>query len=367
MTRVLMASNDQTFSPALTHAYHARGLDVTAGVPNLDPAFGRFDVLHVHWPEELAGWSARDKARTDKVLELLDWWKQRAVIVATVHNLVPHRAERLDGPESVYFNAFYERVDLLCHFSGYSRERYAEQYPAIPQARQIVQPLNTYDHLLPLMRGREAARAQFGVKPDEHVFAVCGAMRLPAEMNLVRAAWSRLRDPSARLLLASGPSWSGLDPVRRTAGKVAHRLWLRDRRISRLGGQVDDSTLVGILEAADTIIIPRLGHHLNSGLVPLALTFGTGILAADLGANREIVPQPQNELYEAGNADSLIEAMRRQMVKSSAEVRAANLAHRDTIGWGAALDMIWPRVVEIGRHKRLPAFTSAAQGEAAGL
>jgi glycosyltransferase involved in cell wall biosynthesis len=360
MTRILMASNDQTFSPALSHAYHARGLDVVAGIPNLDPAFGRADVVHLHWPEELVGWGQnhRDPERTARALDLLDRWRQRAVLVATVHNLVPHGTDRLDGPEAAYFNAFYRRVDLICHYSDYSRARFRETYPDLDDARHIVVPLNSYSHLLPLAQGRAAARGALGLSADEPVFAVCGAIRHGEEMVLVRDAWRAFRRPDARLLLATRPNWASIPQSRRLAAKLRHGLWLRDGRIRRLPPGPSDAALVQILEAADALLIPRLGHHLNSGLIPLALTFGTAVVAPDRGANREIVPLPANELWAPTGPRAFAEAMARQADKDSAAVRAANLAHRDTIGWARILDLIWPRLAAIGQARGIGAFTA---------
>lgn len=358
MTRVLMCSNDQTFSPALTHAYHARGLDVVAGISNLDPAFGAFDVIHLHWPEELVGWGTHSAspARTARALALLDWWSERAVLVATVHNLVPHHARRLDGPEADYFRAFYERADLICHFSEYSRERYREVYPSLAPDRQICHPLNSYDHLLPLARGRQAARAALGLDPDAPVFALCGAMRKREEMTLVRSAWRRLSRRDARLLLASRPALGSMGLASRTMEKTIHRIWSRDARIRTLDAHPDDEALVRIVEAADALLVPRIGHHLNSGLIPLALTFGTGVVAPDRGPNREIVPLPANELYDAQDPVSFAAAMDRQAAKSAQAVRDANLAHGRMLGWDGILERIWPRVVGAGRAKGLAAF-----------
>jgi hypothetical protein len=46
-----------------------------------------------------------------------------------------------------------------------------------------------------------------------------------------------------------------------------------------MGGQVDDASLVRVVEAIHGVIILRFGNHLNSGLLPLVLTLGTPVIA----------------------------------------------------------------------------------------
>src|SRR5215471_7496887 len=105
--RILVASDDLSFNPALVAAYLARGHKVTTGVSNFALRLGDYDIVHLHWPEELVGFgvNAADAGRTVQALDDLNWWATRAVIVTTVHNLVPHAARGTDGPEAAYFRA----------------------------------------------------------------------------------------------------------------------------------------------------------------------------------------------------------------------------------------------------------------------
>jgi len=355
-----MCSNDRTFAPALTQAYRDRGFDVVAGVDAFETDPASFDLIHFHWPEELVGWGAnvRDPDRTAALLAKLDRLRGSTVLVATIHNLIPHNTEALDGPEAAYFAAFYERMDLIGHYSAYSRERYAQVYPSLDPDKQIVQPLNSYAHLKPLAGGRAAARQALGLADAPGpVFALCGALRTIDELELVQSAWRGFNRQDARLLLATQPSWKGVGSVRAFIGRVVNRVWRNGPRIVRLPDRPDDATLVQIMEAVDALLIPRLGYHLNSGLIPLALTFGTGVIAPDSGPNREIVPLPTNELYTPGDAPDFARAMERQAAKSESAVRAANLAYlAEHMGWDRILDLLWPHVVAAGRAKGLAAF-----------
>ena len=348
MARVLVCTNDSTFTPSLYHAYRARGDDVVVGVSNLDPKIGRFDVVHLHWPEELVQYQL-DEYSANRVLNLLDWWRQRAVLVASVHNLVPHEEDEIGGPWATFFRQFYERVHLLCHFSEYSRRRFKEVYPSLQKIKNVIYPLNRYDHLRPLSTGRENARRALGLPDNAPVFAVCGTLRKFEEISLIRKAWRRFDRPDARLLFAARAP-AGKRYLRRAADMLVQRLWERDSRVLRFGPYANDELLVRLVEAADAMLVPRLGHHLNSGLIPLAFTFGTPVVAPDSGANREIVPLPMNELYDMGDPGSLVAAMKRQLRKGPSACQDV-LRHAEGLGWGKMLDVIWPHVIELSRER----------------
>jgi glycosyltransferase involved in cell wall biosynthesis len=358
--RILVASNDLTFNPALIDAYRAAGHEVHAGVPNFMLGLGDYDVIHLHWPEELVGFgvNSADPAKTQPVLDRIDQWAKRAVLVATVHNLVPHSTKRLDGPEASYFDKFYSRIDIICHFSEYSRARYLETFPNIPLAAQLVHGLNSFDHLLPLAQGTGAARKALGLPEDQYVFSVIGALRKPEELSLLRHGWSQARLNQANLLLAANPPWYEMRLHHRMVDKMMHRRWLRVNPLVRtMGGNLDDKTLVRVVEASDALIVPRFGLHLNSGLVPLALTFGTAVIAPDYGLCREQLSASANSLYAAGDPTALAQALHQQVMLDPAKVRRENLEFiRSTGGWANILATIWQTVKQRGRDKGIRAF-----------
>lgn len=341
--RLLMCSNDITFSPALSQAYDRRGVDVTAGIPNLFLKLKNFDVVHFHWPEELVGFhgASSDPAKTEPVLRLIDWWRERATLVATVHNLIPHSA-KLNGPDARYYTAFYERMDLICHFSEYSRQRFGEVYPGIDASRQVVHGLNLFDHLRPLSRGRAAARASLGLPQEARIFVLAGAVRQYKEMVLIEKAWRRAAQPGDLLLIATQLPWAGQKGIRRIVKQAIFAARLSGKPVECYNRTLSEEELVWVVEAADALLIPRYGNHLNSGLLPLSLTFGTAVIAPDYGIYRETVPLPANALYEPGNPEALAKAIRAQAAKNSADVTAANLAACGAFGWDNILERVWP-------------------------
>lgn len=365
--KILVASNDLTFNPALVSAYRDAGHEVHAGVPNFLLALGKYDIVHFHWPEELVGFgiNSANPLRTRDVLNLIDRYKKNTVLVATAHNLVPHAADTLESPQRAYFAQFYERMDVICHFSKYSLERFAETYRNLSSIPQLVHGLNSYDHLLQFTEGPVAARQALGLPTDEFVFSVIGAMRKAEELTLVRQGWTKARLSRAHLLFASDPPWHVMQSHHRLIDKAKHRRWLgANRRVRNVGGNLDDRTLVKVIEASDALIVPRFGLHLNSGLVPLALTFGTAVIAPDYGVCSEHVPKSANSLYKPGDAHALALALRRQIGLDREQVRSANLhLIRSTGGWANIIASVWPTIMERGRSKGIIGFDGSDAGE----
>jgi glycosyltransferase involved in cell wall biosynthesis len=365
--RILVASNDMTFNPALIAAYRAAGHEVHSGVPNFLLGLGEYDVIHLHWPEELVGFGSNSAspAKTEPVLDRIDQWIGRAVLVATVHNLIPHGAQRLDGPEATYFAEFYRRMDVICHFSEYSRMRYAETYPNLSSVPQLVHGLNSFDHLWPLARGTAAARETLSLPADGFVFSVIGSMRKLEEFYLLRQGWAKAQLDQSHLLLATNPPWHAMRLHNRLIDKARHRRWLgAHRNVRTLGGNLDDATLVSVIEASDAVIVPRFGLHLNSGIVPLALTFGTAVIAPDYGVCRERLAMSANSLYTAGDSSELAQALRRQIGRDPVQVRSSNLdLIRSTGGWSNIISSVWPTIEQRGRDMCIAAFIESDAGD----
>lgn len=344
--QIMMCSNDITFCPALCEAYTRRGHALAAGIPNFFMRLGHYDIVHFHWPEELVGFrgNSADPAKTEPILRLIDWWRERALLVSTVHNLVPHSTDRLDSPDACYYAAFYERMDVIGHFSEYSRRRFSEAYPAVDPAKQVVHGLNRFDHLRPLAKGRVAARQALGLPRDKRIFAVIGAIRKYQEMVLIERAWRAVAGPDDILLFGTRLPWQDTRGLRRTVKHALHRMRLRNRSVHYMNRMLSDPELVEVVEAADAVVLARFGTHLNSGLFPLSMTFGTPLVAPDYGIYSEMLKDDANTLYEPGNAEALAQAIRTQAGKDSAAATAANLARAADFGWDGILERMWPAI-----------------------
>jgi glycosyltransferase involved in cell wall biosynthesis len=331
--KVLVATEDMTFSVSLSLAYKAAGHEVSAGLPELYLGLRDFDLIHFHWPEELTQWEVPPlRPLVERLFARLDVLKPTTRMICTVHNLLPHAD---DGPVSWdYYNRFYQRMDLIGHFSQSSLDAVRAKFPDIAADKHFIHGMNDFADLKVHAAGQAEARAKFGIPATALVVAVVGQMRSMDELGLLAAALAKADAPTLYFLRAFRPP--GTDGL---TGRLRRKRLMQsfDRRpTTRLDGFLEDVDLVAVCEAADIIIIPRMENQLNSGVLPLAMTFGTGIVAPDCGVFRETLGGSMNELYAPGDAADLAKAITRFATKDPAQVRSSNLALSADWGWAQA-------------------------------
>ena len=338
---VLVATEDLTFSVSLSQAYKAAGHEVSAGLPELYLGLRPFDLIHFHWPEELTGWAMPPSPRAmARVLARIDALKPHSRMVCTVHNLLPH-ADRGGGSLALY-RAFYERMDVVGHFHESSRAAVAARFPEIPAAKHLVHGMQDFADLRVYVAGKPAARERLGLPADATVVSALGQLRSMGELGLLSAGLSKSKMSAPTMLRAFRP------PHASTIVDRARRKYLMRGFDGlpgvRLDGYLGDIDMVAVCEAADIVVIPRLENQLNSGVLPLAMTFGTGIVAPDCGGFRETLAGSMNELYAPGDAHAMAAAITRLAAKDPDEVRASNLALSSDWGWTRGVDRILGRL-----------------------
>ncbi|WP_334418292.1 MULTISPECIES: hypothetical protein [unclassified Bradyrhizobium] len=177
-------------------------------------------------------------------------------------------------------------------------------------------------------------------------------MRKVEELRLLRTAWSLANHRGATLILATELPWGRMRLGRRLLEKAGYHLWFRRLdNVLDVGGNVDDETLVSLVEASNAVIILRSGEHLNSGLLPLALTFGTPLVAPAYGINEETLRGTRNQLYRPGDARSLGAAISRSLDTNLEDARVENLVLSQGFGWSSILDDIWDEIAVVIKNK----------------
>jgi glycosyltransferase involved in cell wall biosynthesis len=335
--KILVATEDLTFSVSLSLAYKAAGHEVSAGLPELYLGLRDFDLIHFHWPEELTQWQVPPlRPLIERLFTRLDGLRPATKLTCTVHNLLPHADS---GPVSWdYYNRFYQRMDRIGHFSQSSLDAVRAKFPDIAIDKHFIHGMNSFVNLQIHATGPTAARPKLGIPADALVVGAIGQMRSLDELGLLSDAIAKCAVPNLHVLRAfRPPGISGL-PERVRRKRLMQSF---DRKpITRLEGFLEDADLVAVCEAADIIVIPRMENQLNSGVLPLAMTFGTGIVAPDCGVFRETLAGSMNELYAPGSAADMAKAITRLAAKSPAEVRTANLALSADWGWARGVERI---------------------------
>ncbi len=327
---ILVATEDLTFSVSLSHAYKAAGHAVSAGLPELYLGLREFDLIHFHWPEELTQWQVPPlRPLVERLFTRLDALKPATKMVCTVHNLLPHGD---GGPASWdYYNRFYQRMDRIGHFSQSSLNGVRAKFPDIAAEKHFIHGMNDFANLQCHATGQAVARATLGIPANALVVGAVGQMRSLDELGLLADALTTSNIQNLHALRAfRPPSVSSIgDRVRRKRMMQS----LERNPNTTLEGYLEDADLVAVCEAADIIVIPRMENQLNSGVLPLAMTFGTGIVAPDCGVFREMLTGSMNELYVPGNSADLAKAIARLAAKNPEDVRATNLALSADWGW----------------------------------
>ncbi len=335
--KILVATEDLTFSVSLSLAYKAARHEVSAGLPELYLGLRDFDLIHFHWPEELAQWQVPPlRPLVDRLFARLDTLKPATKMVCTVHNLLPHAD---DGPVSWdYYNRFYQRMDHIGHFSQSSLDAVRATFPDIAPDKHFLHGMNDFANLQVHATGQTAARSALGIPRDALVIGAIGQMRSLDELGLLADAVAKCAVPKLHVLRAfRPPGVSSLgDRVRRKRLMQSF-----DRKpITRLEGFLEDDELVTVCEAADIVVIPRMENQLNSGVLPLAMTFGTGVVAPDCGVFREMLTGSMNELYAPGSAGEMAQAITRLADKNPADVGVSNRMLSADWGWRRGVERI---------------------------
>jgi glycosyltransferase involved in cell wall biosynthesis len=306
MPRVLIPSDNRDFVTYLAKAYQQAGWEAVLGAANFDIGAAAFDLVHFQWPEEFSGWNVPGDSRLAEIRTRLGEWSQRSRLVLTAHNLCPHRNGDAENYRKLY-EAFYERVHVVAHFTAFSRDAVTSKYPAAANARQVVAGYHNLDALLPAERDAARARRDLGISTDAFVVLVFGGLREWAEVELIIKGFDAASIPGKRLLMCgrydeSGPAW------RQRWRRWTLSRWLRKRNAVVIPGFIPDAEVHRVVDAADAVVIPRF-RSMNSGLPALGASFGKIIVAPRCGSYPELLEGTSHPIYQPGDATSLSRAL----------------------------------------------------------
>jgi beta-1,4-mannosyltransferase len=216
---------------------------------------GRYDVFHVHWPEQLIRdrrrpWRRLVKRRLLEVLLVL-LRLRRIPIVWTAHNLSPH--EEGTAAETRSLRRFFRRVDLVIRLTPASPVTAGREAVTIPHGHYR-RPFSRFP-----LRGSESGRILY-----------FGIIRPYKGIDTLIDAFSGIEDPELRLRIVGSPH-AGQAEVIQAACE-------RDRRISGLLRFVEDRELVEEIGRSQLVVLPYRGAMHNSGALIAALSLCRPVL-----------------------------------------------------------------------------------------
>jgi beta-1,4-mannosyltransferase len=263
--------------------------------------------------------------------------------VATVHNLLPHSAPRYEDGAGDLYAQVYLQMDRIGHFSRESVKQVRALFPHVPADRHCFHGMNDFRDLSRHAQGRDAARAALGYTGDDIVIGLFGNLRSEAEAALAYGAIDRITVPHSKILCAARAPHSA-NRFKRKLAQMQLLRWQRRHSVTTHQGFIDDAAMVTMFETMDMLLIARCDGHLNSGQLPLAMTFGTPLVAPNFGVFAEMIGTSDNELYAPGEVAAAARAIERLAAKSLDEVRSSNHALASNWGWESALGQLLDRL-----------------------
>lgn len=243
---------------------------------------GRYDIVHVHWPEHLfsAPGGGRTMFQAIAFIAVVSWLRWRGTkMVWTVHNVVGHQRSHR-WLETRMWRWFVNRVDGYIALSHGGREAALTRYPTLACRPGFVIPHGHYRGAYPDTIDRDDARTVLRLPRNANVVCFFGAIRPYKNVSTLIESVRAIPSGDWRLVIA---------------GHVRdHRLGaeLRDRmrgdpRVQLHVGFVPHDRVQTYFRAADLVILPYR-EILNSGSAILALSFGVPVLVPAKGAMADL-------------------------------------------------------------------------------
>ena len=223
----------------------------------------RPDVLHVqalHQP--LLDWPLLVIARL-----------RGARLVWTAHNSLPHESGRFDA---ALFRRIYRHVDAVIAHTRFTADTLVRELDVRNAKVHVIAhgPLTLGAAPAP---ARDEARRALGIADDTFMLLLFGRLRPYKGLDLLLAALDRLQDPYMHLVVAGEDAF----------GDAAGQLQGRDDVSADLR-RVDDETTARYFAAADLVVLPYRRID-QSGVLMLALTYRSAVLASDIGGLAESI------------------------------------------------------------------------------
>lgn len=312
---VLLATNRQ---PNSYTAVLARSLSphchLTMGTDNFWLCLKRHDIVHFHWPEELFSWRHVTRQGLIDLRALLEGFYSDCKIVVTMHNLQPHYD---DNPLFIdLYKLLFGFAHAVIHFGNASIKLYQDVYSEVPrfQPTPLVHrmiPHQSYQQVLKRIP-QESARKTMGISEDRKLMVVFGSIRHEEEEALVLDAFRAAKVPKKSLLVSN---WKFFYKARHRYNlflKMFYKLrevkWRRSQYAVFHHGLVGEDEIPNYLQAADIVFIPRK-KVLNSGILPLAFTFGKVVVGPDTGNVGEWLRITGNPVFDPRSIRSLGQAV----------------------------------------------------------
>lgn len=279
---------------------------------DLNEDVAHYDLVLIHWPEELFGWKEPSKDELDFLKMKLQSWRKDVKIVYMVHNLKPH------NKAGKYYNELYELVLSYCqgmiHLGNYSKDLLSKKYP--DKSHTIIYH--------PLYRksfttvNKQAARQRLGLSQDAVIIIAPGRIRTFREKELITKSFKRIKSNKKELIVPrmfwkeSKIEFKGRNGLKKLIDikSVLEKIYnfSLDKRHHFFYSFMDNKELSILMSASDIVFVPRL-NTLNSGILFLGLSFDKTIVGPRVGNLTEVLNLFNCYSYDPFNLESVKESL----------------------------------------------------------
>ena len=241
--------------------------------------------------------------------------RRRCPVVLTVHDVSPHRGEKILS-KSAHLRKLYGSFNRLIVHSEANREEIIREYEC-PADRIIVIPHGTDSNVEPVPKAE--ARQLLELPQADQLVLFLGSIRSNKRVDLLISACSKAFAPGdgKHLVIAGKPMDVSEQLVRAMLSEqgMGNRTTLRFSWLS-------DEALDLYLNASDVCVLPYVDFHAQSGILMRALTHGTPAIVTNGGSLAEVVTQGDAGLvFPSSDVESLAERIRTILASDSLPAR----------------------------------------------
>ncbi len=293
-------------------------------------AYGKPDVLHLHWIHQFLIDSVRRKSLLNKAIpftaELLAVKLLGIKVVWTVHNLLEHNGRDTEL-ELFLLRLLVPLCDQLIVHCSFAREAVLQTYqlPDHFKDRINVIPHGHYIDSYENQLTKEQARAKLNLGEEEIIFLNLGLIRPYKGVPQLIDTFRELKHPQARLLIAGKP---GNEPL---GAEVTERCQ-QDSRIRTFLKFIPDEEIQLFMNAADVVVLPYQDVF-TSGSALLAMSFGKAVIIPRIGCVNEVLDDQGGFLYNPDDEEGLLEAMNQALTANLAAMGEYNYCRAKFFDW----------------------------------
>lgn len=303
-------------------------VDITFDIDLFWNSDQHFDIVHIHWPEHVAGYRMDDPQIAEKYENRLRFWKDnKACLVVTRHNYVPHDDKyNLQTSYDRIYDISYKLCDAIVHIEKPSCEEF-ENKAEFGKTKNVVINHPNYFVGIPNNISKDQARKKLGIKKDDVLILTFGILRKLDEETQIIKAFLKANIKNKKLLVTRSYMRRTRPTKQHPFKRLLHELKMfgfrRKGIIFDKNDVIEQDETQVYMNAADVVISPRI-HSLNSGVIYMAFSFGRLVIGPDSGNIGWLLKKTKNPIFQPNDIKSLTLAMEQSVELSRTDLPQRN-------------------------------------------